>query len=70
MSMSGAKIGMRATITNPAQKAWLIQRVQRGVEGRASCAAGGGASTTTAAVPRTATATPRAPSTTISVAVS
>ena len=71
MSMSGAKIGLKATITNPAKVVWLIQRVQRKVKaGRASCAAGGGSATPTSAVLGTATPSPQAARTTISVAVS
>ncbi len=71
MSMSGAKIGMKATFTNPAKVVWLIQRVQRKVKaGRASCAAGGGTPTLTSAVPRTAPTPPQATRTSISVAVS
>ena len=69
--MSGAKIGLKATITNPAKVVWLIQRVQRRVNlGRASCAAGGGTTTPPAAVPRTAATSPQATRATISVAVS
>ena len=71
MSMSGAKIGMKATITNPAKVVWLIQRVQRRVNlARASGAVVGGSATPTSAVPRPATPTPQAIRATISVAVS
>ena len=71
MSMSGAKIGMKATITNPAKVVWLIQRVQRRMNlARASGAVVGGSATPTSAVPRPATLTPQATRATISVAVS
>ena len=69
--MSGVKIGTKATITNPAQAAWLIQRVQRRVNlAHASCAAGGGTSMQASAVPRTASTSPQATRAAIAVAVS